>query len=348
VGDFATKSKCRSLDIIHFEDLMRASRLILHRATHKAVLYSRFAWGVLASNLLVILFGAYVRATGSGAGCGGHWPTCQGVIIPAAPQAATVIEYTHRLSSGLSVLLSIAIMLLAWRTFGKGHPVRLAASLTLVFTFTEALIGAGLVLLGLVAKDQSVGRAISQALHLTNTLLLLASVALTAWWASGRAPVRLARQGKKLWLPAAALAGMVLLDITGAITALGDTLYPAQSLAAGLRQDVSAGSSFLIHLRVVHPVIAVVVVFYSAGVIVWIHAQRNDPGQRRVLWAGLGIFGLQLVLGGMNVLLLAPVWLQLVHLLVADLVWLTMIFCAALILEDKEKIPALRLSTSGY
>jgi heme A synthase len=226
--------------------------------------------------------------------------------------------------------------------------VRLAASLTLVFTFTEALIGAGLVLLGLVAKDQSVERAISQALHLTNTLLLLASIALTAWWASGRAPVRLARQGKKLWLPAAALVGMVLLDITGAITALGDTLFPAQSLAAGLHQDVSAGSSFLIHLRVVHPVIAVVVVLYSAGVIMWIRAQRNDPGQRRVLWAGLGIFGLQLVLGGMNVLLLAPVWLQLVHLLVADLVWLTMIFCTALVLEDKEKIPALRLSTSGY
>jgi cytochrome c oxidase assembly protein subunit 15 len=326
---------------------MRASHLILHRATERAVLFSRFAWGVLAYTLLVIVFGAFVRATGSGAGCGGHWPTCQGVIIPTAPAAATLIEYTHRLMSALSVLLAIAMVPLAWLTFGKGHPVRLGAVLTVAFTFTEALIGAGLVLLNLVAKDQSVERAISQALHLTNTLILLAAVALTAWWASGRAPVRLAMQGKKLWLPAAALVGMVVLDITGAITALGDTLFPAASLAAGLQQDVNAGSSFLIHLRVIHPMMAVIIALYSAGVVWWIRAQRPDPLERRVLLAGLALFGLQLVLGATNVLLLAPVWLQLVHLLVADLVWLTVLFSTALVLEDKEKIPALRFAASG-
>ncbi len=47
--------------------------------------FSRYAWGVLLWNVLVALWGAYVRATGSGAGCGSHWPTCNGEILPRAP-----------------------------------------------------------------------------------------------------------------------------------------------------------------------------------------------------------------------------------------------------------------------
>jgi heme A synthase len=322
---------------------MKSVELKMFQARQRAGLFSRFAWGMLGYNLLVIMFGAYVRATGSGAGCGGHWPTCQGVIIPAAPQAATLIEFIHRATSGITVLFSILLVIAAWQIFGKKHPVRLAAALTLTFTLTEALIGAGLVLLGLVANDQSFARAVSQALHLTNTLILLACIAMTAWWASARAPVRLSDQGKKLWLPALALAGMIVLEITGAITALGDTLYPAQSLAAGLQQDANPAASFLIHLRVYHPVLAVLVALYAAGVIWWMRSGQKNSRSRQALVLGMAIIGLQLVLGGLNVLLLAPVWMQLIHLLVADLVWLTMVFSTALVLGDQNKIPGLRL-----
>ncbi len=322
---------------------MIASGLKYHKAMERAELYSRLAVGALIYNLLVIVFGAFVRATGSGAGCGGHWPSCQGVIIPIAPQINTIIEFTHRVTSGITVVLSIVLVILAWRVFGKGHPVRLGASLVVFFTFTEALIGAGLVLLGLVGNNQSVGRAVSQALHLSNTLLLLGSLFLTVWWSSGRAPFRLKQRGRLFWLPAVSLIGLVILDITGAITALGDTLYPAQSLAAGLQQDITPGASFLIHLRVYHPILAVTVAVFSAWVAGWIRTRLTSPRQRQLCLVVIGLFALQLAMGAINVILLAPVWMQLAHLFVADLVWLGMFFVLAMVVEDPEKIPGLRL-----
>src|SRR5579871_3906524 len=110
--------------------------------------FARFAWGVLSYNVAVILWGALVRATGSGAGCGGHWPLCNGDLLPASPQAATVIEFTHRVMSG--VALVTAVILAGWgsQTFPKGHPARRWSVWALVFMLTEALIGAALVLLG--------------------------------------------------------------------------------------------------------------------------------------------------------------------------------------------------------
>jgi protoheme IX farnesyltransferase len=92
---------------------------------------SRYAWGVLVWNVLVALWGAYVRATGSGAGCGAHWPTCNGEIIPRAPQVETLIEFTHRATSGLAFLAVLALLILALRTLPKGHPARFGAGLSM-------------------------------------------------------------------------------------------------------------------------------------------------------------------------------------------------------------------------
>src|SRR5687767_11229749 len=157
--------------------------------------FATYAWSVLIYNLLVILWGAYVRASGSGAGCGSHWPLCNGAIVPRAPRVETLIELTHRLTSGVALLLVAVLFVWALRAFGRGDPRRLGATLSLVFIITEALVGAGLVLFSLVAANASVARALFMALHLVNTFLLLGALALTGWWASGGARLRLRDRG---------------------------------------------------------------------------------------------------------------------------------------------------------
>ena len=224
--------------------------------------FAKYAWIVLIANLFVILWGAYVRATGSGAGCGNHWPLCNGEIVPRAAQIETTIEFSHRLSSGAVLLLVIALVFWAYRQYPKGHPVRLGATLSTVLIVTEALVGAGLVLFEWVAKDASIGRVISISVHLINTFLLLAALSLTAWWASGGEALFFKNRGAVTWAFGVGFAGIMLIGVTGAITALGDTLFPAGSLAEGIRQDFAATAHFLVRLRVRHPVIAIGVGFY--------------------------------------------------------------------------------------
>src|SRR5512146_1646882 len=146
--------------------------------------FAAYAWMVLGYNILVILWGAVVRATGSGAGCGEHWPLCQGVVIPHAQQIATLIEFSHRATSGIDALLVVGLVWMAFRRYGRGHAVRRYAVASGVFTVTEALVGAALVVFGEVGNNVSTGRVVVLSVHLVNTFMLLASLALTAWAAS--------------------------------------------------------------------------------------------------------------------------------------------------------------------
>ncbi|RMF45130.1 MAG: hypothetical protein D6755_08445, partial [Anaerolineae bacterium] len=293
--------------------------------------YARYAWGVLAINFVVILWGAFVRATGSGAGCGAHWPTCNGEVIPRAPAVETLIEFIHRLTSGAALLAVIGLVVWAWRAYPKGHLVRKGAGFTMLFIITESLLGAGLVLFEWVAQDASMGRVISMPLHLVNTFLLLASITLTAWWASGGQAVRLPRGDGRLPWFALGLLAILFLGTSGAVTALGDTLFPASSLLEGMRQDFSSTAHFLIRLRVIHPLIAALSGAYLFFLVLGQTLQRKPSGAERMLARLLlGLFFLQLLAGVTNLLLLAPVWMQLVHLFLADSVWCAFVlYCAA-------------------
>ena len=288
---------------------------------------ARYAWIVLIYNLAVIAWGAYVRATGSGAGCGAHWPLCNGEVVLRAPAVDTLIEFSHRATSGLSLIAVVVMFFWARRATSPGHPARLGATLSLAFMVSEALLGAGLVLFQLVANDASAARAIAVAAHLLNTFLLLAALTLTVYWASGGAPLTFdIRRKGLLRLKLGALA-ILLVSVTGAITALGDTLFPSVSLQAGLAADLSATSHMLIRLRTIHPILAVMVALYLMTS-VWRIADRRPSGMstaRLLTW----LLVLQLAAGGMNLLLLAPVWLQMVHLLVADVVWIGYVFLSA-------------------
>jgi len=305
--------------------------------------YARFAWAVLAYNLGVIAWGAYVRATGSGAGCGQHWPTCQGAIVPRSPTVETLVEYSHRLTSGLALALTVALVVFAFRLYPKGHAARRGAVLSAAFMALEALLGAALVLFGLVAQDASLARGIVMPVHLVNTFLLLASLALTAWWAGdfgwdgSQAPER-SRGGRDFEVRGqgplgpvliAGLVGLVALGVTGAITALGDTLYPAQSLAHGLAQDLSPTSHVFVKLRVAHPALAMVVGVYLLIAAGYARSVRPSPQVRRFAGVLVALFALQIVVGFVNMALLAPVALQLVHLFIADLNWLALVLLTA-------------------
>lgn len=287
--------------------------------------YARYAWGVLAWNVAVVLWGAFVRASGSGAGCGRHWPRCNGQVIPHSPSARTLIEFTHRLMTGADGFLVLGLLAGAFLVWRAGSPVRKGAVLAACFLVTEALVGAALVLFEHVAEDRSAGRVWWMALHLVNTLFLLASLALTAWWASGGAAIRLRGQGKLAAAMLLAVFATVVVGTTGAITALGDTLYPKQQV--GIREAATA--TFLERLRLVHPIVAVVTALYVvlAGAI----ARRMRPGAATARLSRLlaALFAAQVVAGTINVILLAPVWMQIVHLLLADAVWIALVCTTA-------------------
>ena len=302
--------------------------------------FAKYSWGVLAYNVLVVLFGAYVRASGSGAGCGAHWPLCNGVIIPQPQQIQTVIEFTHRATSGITLVLVLGLLIWAWRRYPRGSLMRWSSGGAMLFTITEALVGAGLVLYGWVAKNDSIARAISVPVHLVNTFLLIGCLAITAWWATNGVPQRLRLQGLTGVLVILSALGILLLGASGAVTALGDTLFPSGSLAQGLQEDFSPTAHYLIRMRVYHPGIAASVGIFLFLVTGWI---RRSMGAEHLNAITLGLFilyGLQIVLGIINVALLAPVWMQILHLLVSNLVWITFVLMATVVFSSAVPIPA--------
>lgn len=296
--------------------------------------FAPYAWGVVLFTLVVIVWGAFVRASGSGAGCGSHWPLCNGVVLPREPALNTVIEFAHRTTSGLAFLAVLGLVYLARRDFPAGHLVRRGAWVTLFFMVTEALVGAGLVLLGLVENNDSVTRAVYLGVHLINTFLLLAAMTLTAWWGSGHAtPGR--TDARRVVPYALALAALLLVGVSGAVTALGDTLFPAGSLPEGFRQDTSPTAHFLLRLRVLHPLLAVATGMGLLLLAVRGAARGASPVTLQAGRAVATLVTLQLLAGVVNLFLLAPVWMQLVHLLLADLVWLSTVILAASAAADQ-------------
>ena len=290
--------------------------------------FSRWAWWFVGYLIAVILFGAWVRIAGAGAGCGNHWPLCNGDVVPVAPASKTIIEFTHRVTSGLCGLIGIGFIVWAWR-MGDRRVLR-AALATMFFILVEGFVGAVLVKKELVVNDASVSRAVVIGLHLANTLLLVAAATAMAWWAS---PVVVATRAAGRGLLLAAMLVLVFTNMTGAVTALGDTLFPLQptldgSLWAKVREDLTAGQHFLVRLRVIHPFVAVFCAAFLSGVVGAVRrGYAGDAGMVGLLRWPLMLVGMQVLLGVLNIVLAAPGVVQIGHLLLAQLVWVSC--CAA-------------------
>jgi len=281
----------------------------------------------------VALWGAFVRATGSGAGCGNKWPDCGGSVLGTSAKAQTIIEFTHRMTSGVALIMVAILLLWCWRATSKGNWARYSVVLATAFLANEALLGAALVLLGHVARDQSAGRILLLCLHFGNTLLLLGTLALTAaWLQDGSESFTLIKKRSEVSAVVLGLLAVLAIGMTGSVAALGDTLFPATSLGASVLQDFASESPGLLHFRLLHPVLAIIAGTY----VIWL-VLKSSPRricQSRASMALVILLFTEIGIGLLNVLLLAPVWLQILHLLVADTLWISLVLAsAALVLE---------------
>lgn len=286
---------------------------------------ARLSWLIVGLNLFVIVWGGFVSASGSGDGCGTSWPLCQQLAAAETRSWETFVEFFHRITSGLAL---IGILYLAWRIFRHyppGHILRLGATYSVVFIITESLLGAALVIFKWVDTNESLARAFVQPIHLVNTFLLMASLGVTAWWASGNEPPQWSRNRKLLLALAGGLLGVVVVSSFGTIASLASTIFPSESFFEGVQKDFARNVHYLIRLRIWHPIIAAVVggyLLYLGRLLEQWCPDERIAGLHQFIFT---VFVIQFGMGALNAILLTPVWLQLLHLLGAHLLWLGMI-----------------------
>ncbi|MBK9215168.1 MAG: COX15/CtaA family protein [Chloracidobacterium sp.] len=290
--------------------------------------FAKYAIFTLVWNLVVILWGVFLRASKSGDGCGQHWLTCQGEVIPSAPELKTVIEYSHRITSFLAFVSVLALLLWAYRKFEKGDPIRKTAVLSFIFVVTEALVGAGLVLTGNTAENLTAARPFWMAGHLINTFILLAFLTVTAWQAGGRR-MRSRVAAKYKVAIAIGIAAIFLVGITGSIAALAHMVFPSGTLSEGIGSDFSPASNYLVRLRLLHPITAILTSVFLIFLTGWLAKESGSEKVKR--WSNiLAILVLvQIAFGSATLLMLAPILMQLGHLLLADLIWISYVLLAA-------------------
>jgi heme A synthase len=299
-----------------------------------------FAWSVFGYSLLAILWGYFLRISESGDGCGTDWPLCHGTVIPREAHFSTLVEFSHRLSSGVVLLLVLAMAVWAFRAFPRGAPVRKAAGASLLFTVTESLFGAVLVVFGWVATDVSTGRILIRPLHVTNTFLLMAALALTAWWAWRGTPRIPALRPPLVRLLLPGFLGTLALAWTGAWTGLATTAFPATTLQEGMGQYLDP-EHLLISLRLLHPLLAVAVVAVLLRIAFRLRGaagRASDPTRGNAAVRPLattvgGLAAIQLLAGPLTILLGNPAGARLGHLLLADLLWVALVLLGAAALE---------------
>ena len=293
--------------------------------------FTRYAWFALVYNLVVILWGVFLRASHSGDGCGQHWLTCQGEAIPSAPELKTVIEFSHRLTTMIAGFVVLVLVIWAFRKFRKGDIVRKLAALSFVFILIEGAIGGGLVLTGNTASTWTPSRPFWTAGHLINTFLLIAFLASTAWFA-GRAD---RSKWKKLSAGDIALivigtGAILVVGISGSMAALSTMLFPVSSVAEGLARDFDPDSHFLLRLRILHPILSIFTAVYLLFLSGWIRRNAIDSLEVAKWSKRLSVLILlQVAVGAATLLMLGPIVMQLGHLLLADLVWIAFVLLCA-------------------
>ncbi|HEX3102303.1 MAG TPA: COX15/CtaA family protein [Pyrinomonadaceae bacterium] len=311
--------------------------------------FARFAWLVLGWNIIVILWGVFLRASKSGDGCGQHWLTCQGEVIPSAPALKTVIEFSHRITSSLDGLLLIGLLVwafLVWKrvkTDSAKRILKMAAG-SFVFVVIEGLLGAGLVLTGNTAETLTPERPFWMAAHLVNTLILLTFLTLTARYASGGKPLNFRVEKKYLLAILIGFAAILLVGITGSIAALSHMIFPSGTIAEGIAKDFSPTSNILLRLRLLHPITAILTSVFVIFLTGWL---TKECGKERLVvrWSNiLSILILaQIAFGSLTLLTLAPILMQLGHLLFVDLIWISYVMFAASFLSTERPIETVEL-----
>ncbi|MEO6655408.1 MAG: COX15/CtaA family protein, partial [Pyrinomonadaceae bacterium] len=303
--------------------------------------FAKYAWFVVAFNIVVILWGVFLRASKSGDGCGQHWVTCNGEVLPSAPQLKTIIEFSHRVTSSLAGLLIVALLIWAFRRWYTQKTVQERLALitvagSFVFVVIEGLIGRGLVLTGNTAENLTPERPFWMAGHLINTLILLTFLTLTARYAGGGRRMNFRVERKYIVALAAGTIAIFVVGISGSIAALSSMLFPSMTLTEAIAKDFSPTSHILLRLRLLHPITAILTSVFLIFLTGWLAKERaGDPKIAR--WSNIlsVLVLLQIGFGSLTLLMLAPIVMQLGHLLFADAIWISYVLFAAAFLSSE-------------
>lgn len=297
--------------------------------------FAKYAWFALAYNVLVIVWGVFLRASKSGDGCGQFWLTCNGELIPSAPQFKTVIEFSHRMTTAIDGIVMLILLVWAIRRWysnrsTQNRQVLYAAVGSMVFVITEAAVGAGLVLTGNTAEAVTDTRPLWAIGHLVNTFILLTFLTLTAWFATRERRFGPMPSTRTILLIALAVIGLLLVGSSGALAALSNMLFPSQSIAEGIAKDFSPTSDLILRLRLSHPILSILTSVYIIFIAGWLKALEPDDANT-AWWSKLAsiLVMVQVAFGGATLLTLGPIVMQLGHLLLADLVWISFVLLVA-------------------
>ena len=273
----------------------------------------------------MILWGGYVSMSGAGDGCGDSWPLCGELLADSGPTSPgdTLVEFTHRATSGLALVAVVALAVWSRRRFPAGHRARHWAAASLLFMVIESLLGAALVVFQWVDMNVSLARAVVQPVHLTNTYLLMGSLAFAAWTA-GPGGTRSGPGHPDRRLVAWALVLLVAISALGTTASLASTVFPSESFLDGVRSDFTRNAHYLIRLRVWHPVLAL----GFGGYLFWLGRRlaAHPPGAPIAFHVVTGVYAADLAVGGLDAVLLAPIGLQMAHLLLAHVLWLSLLW----------------------
>ncbi|MEO5857868.1 MAG: COX15/CtaA family protein [Pyrinomonadaceae bacterium] len=305
--------------------------------------FAKYAWLALGYNVLVIIWGVFLRASKSGDGCGEHWLTCNGELIPSAPQVKTIIEFSHRMTTAIDgivmlILLGWAIKVFVSQRHTQSRQVLYAAIGSFFFVITEAAVGAGLVLTGNVAEAVTDVRPFWAMGHLINTFILLTFLTLTAWFATRERRISIKIDAKTVALIGLGIVGLLAVGMSGSLAALSNMLFPSQSLAEGVAKDFSGTSNVILRLRLSHPIMSILTSVYLIFLAGWLKARSEDATVGR--WSNavsLLVIG-QVLFGGATLLTLGPIVMQLGHLLLADAVWIAFVLLVASYLNAGKRL----------
>lgn len=304
--------------------------------------FAKFAWFVLAYNIIVILWGVFLRASKSGDGCGQHWLTCHGEVVPSAPQLKTIIEFSHRITTALDGFIVIGLLvwaILRWKSgkSGQNSLILKMAIGSFAFVIVEGLLGAGLVLTGNTAENLTVARPFWMAGHLITTLILLTFLTLTAWFASGGKRFNFNVELRVKLFLLLGIFGFLLVGMSGSIAALSSMIFPSETLTEGITKDFSATSNILLRLRVSHPILSVLTSVYLIFLAGWLR-KKAENNALVVRWSNvLSILILfQVGFGALTLLTLAPILMQLGHLFLVDAIWISFVLLTASFLAETE------------
>ncbi len=269
--------------------------------------------------VISILAGAVVRGTGSGDGCGASWPTCNGNIVPSSLDSSAIIEYTHRVFSGLLLLVTFLLFIYC-KKYSSNRLLQRCSGALLFFVVLEAIIGMVIVLQELVAYNTSLTRLIAVPIHLVNTFSLLALyIVLYSVLRNNIQQIKFIYNKRFL---CSCLIFLIVAGL-GSITALADLLYPSESFIEGVQMDFSETSQLLTRLRILHPIGASIL-------LLWMFSESSRLFKEEGILFAKNLNRLSVIVslvGVLNVFVNINIFLSILHLLFADALWGVYIYC---------------------